>query len=122
MKGCIRARIKTQKQIEKVYPEASCWGKPPSKDNWLNLRSADEVLLPYLGKTVLVRKKRIDLFRRYYVIKDTDDIVIMPDWIDHFDSSDLVPPADYGEGVNESWMEPFEERYFFLNGVLIITG
>jgi hypothetical protein len=53
--GYIKARIKTHEQIVEVYPEAECWGKP-LKPGCL-FRSADEVILPYLGKTIWVRKK-----------------------------------------------------------------
>ena len=76
----IRARIKTHKELVKVYPEAKCWGKPISMDHLFP--SADEVILPYLGKTVWLRKKRHDSFRFYYEIKDTDGFIVLPDWID----------------------------------------
>jgi hypothetical protein len=49
--------------------------------------------MPYLGKTVWIKKKRIDLNKFYYGIKDTGGLAIYPDWIDYFDSEDLFSCA-----------------------------
>jgi hypothetical protein len=120
----IKARIKTQKQIEKVYPSAKYWGRPLDSEYWHP--SADEVILPYLGKTVWIRKKRNDLSRFYFEIRHTDGLVVSPDWIDYFDSGDLVPCAKwadpYGERVDDIWLEPYEKRYMMIDDLLIITG
>jgi hypothetical protein len=122
--GYIKARVKTQEQIQKVYPPAKYWGKPLDSEHLFP--SADEVIIPYLGKTVWVKKKRIDLFRFFYEIKDTGGWVVLPDWIDHFNSMDLVPPAGWRDPDHEvdddTWLEPFEERFIIIDGVLIITG
>ncbi|MFC1788625.1 hypothetical protein ACFLZE_01760 [Thermodesulfobacteriota bacterium] len=65
----ITARIKTQKQIEKVYPSAKYWGGPRSP-NYL-CRSACESLLPYLELAI---ENGFDNFD--WISKDTDwDII-----------------------------------------------
>ena len=121
----IKARIKTQEQIQKVYPDAKYWGNPPENRIWFPL--ADEVILPYLGKTVWIGKKRCDLFRFYYEIKESDGLVVMPDWIDYFESEDLVPPAEWEEEydefrVDDIWLDPFKERFTIIDDIIIITG
>ncbi len=122
----IKAKIKSQEQIEKVYPEAAYWGKPPAESIWLNFRPADEVILPYLGTTVWVRKKRIDLFDFLYEIKDSDGLVLMPNWIECFESEGLVPPAEwedpYEERVDDIWLDFSTDRFFVLDDILIVTG
>ena len=121
----IRARIKTHKELVKVYPEAKCWGKPISMDHLFP--SADEVILPYLGKTVWLKKKRHDRFRFYYEIKDTDGFIVMPDWIDYFDSAELVSPAEWKDSydpsvVDDTWLDYYESRVMVIDDLLIITG
>ena len=121
----IRARIKTHKELVKVYPEAKCWGKPISMDHLFP--SADEVILPYLGKTVWLRKKRHDSDRFYYEIKDTDGFIVLPDWIDYFDSAELVSPAEWKDFYNPSvvddtWLDYYESRVMIIDDLLIITG
>jgi len=89
-KNCkyIKAKIKTQKQMEKVIPDVKYWGNPPKDRVWIP--SPNELALPYLGKTVWLKKKRCDQFSFFYEIKDSDGILVEPEWIDHFDSEDLV--------------------------------
>jgi hypothetical protein len=41
----IKAKIKTQKQMEKVYPDVKYWGNPPKDRVWIP--SPDELALPY---------------------------------------------------------------------------
>ncbi len=121
----IRARIKTHKQLVKVYPEAKHWGKPISIDHLFP--SADEVIIPYLGKTIWLKKKRHDQCRFYYEIKDTDGFIVMPDWIDYFDSENLVSPAEWKDFydlsvVNDTWLNYYESRVMIIDDLLIITG
>ncbi len=120
----ITARIKTQKQIEKVYPSAKYWGGPRSP-NYL-CRSACESLLPYLGKTVLVRKIRLDIYRTYYEIKDTGGLRINANWIDFFDSENFVPAVEWKdpnwERFNDIWLDPLKKRYIIIDDIVIVTG
>lgn len=51
--GYIRAKTKTHEQVIKIYPPAECWGKEPDP---VFGPPADEIILPYLGKTVWVKK------------------------------------------------------------------
>ena len=118
------ARIKTQEQIVKVYPDAKDWGKPLSFERMFP--SADGAIMPYLSKTVWVKKKRYDLFRFYYEIKDSGGLVVSPDWIDYFDSEDLVPSAKWEDSMsdrtNDIWLDPYKERYIVIDDILIVTG
>jgi hypothetical protein len=108
-----------------VYPDAKYWGNPPENRIWFPL--AGEVILPYLGKTVWIGKKRYDLFRFYYEIKESDGLVVMPDWIDYFESEDLVPPAEWEEEydefrVDDIWLDPYKDRFTIIDDIIIITG
>jgi hypothetical protein len=121
----IRARIKTHQQLVKVYPEAKCWGKPISSDHVFP--SADEIIMPYLGKTVSLRKKRHDLFRFYYEIKSSGELIAMPNWIEFFDSEDLVAPAKWKDiydpsVIDDTWLNYYESRFVIIEDLLIITG
>ena len=124
MNRYIKAMIKTQVQIAELYPEAEYWGKEPLERGCL--RSADEVVLPYLGKTVWLRKIRDGQCSFYYVIQDTE-VVILAGWITYFDSEGFVPPADVpydssGEIKNDIWIEFYEGRHVVIDELLIITG
>ena len=72
----IKAKIKSQEQIQKVNPSAKYWGKLTGFDNMLP--SADECILPFLEKVVWVKKKRYDLLRVFYKVIDTDGITVSP--------------------------------------------
>jgi hypothetical protein len=121
----IRARIKTHEQLVKVYPEAKCWGKPISKDHWPI--SADEVIIPYLGKTVWLTKKRDDLFNFYFEIKDSGGLIVLPKWIEYFDSENLVAPAEWNNAyrpylVDDTWLNKYRSRFLIIEDLLIVTG
>lgn len=48
-----------------------------------------------------------------------------PKWIAHFVSPGLVPPAEFPdrEGrVDDAWAEPFDERFFYIDDLLVTTG
>ena len=75
----------------------------------------------------MLKKKRRSLFEFYYKIKDIDDIFIVPNWIAYFDSEHLVPPAVWEDiydssTVNDIWLDYYEDRIFFIDDLLIITG
>ena len=118
--GYIRARIKTQGQIARVYPPAVYWRKPV--DDMCCCGRADEVVLPYLGKIVWVKKKRRGILDFYYEIKDTDGVIVMPNWIAYFESDNLVHPAEGEDNVDYIWLMFKEDRIFFIDDLLIITG
>jgi hypothetical protein len=73
-----------------------------------------------------LRKKRIDLCQIYYEIKDTDGWVVLPEWIEYFDTADLVPPAKWEDPEDEIgydiWWEWYEERWIIIEDLLIVTG
>jgi hypothetical protein len=121
----IKARIKTQEHIELVYSDAKYWGNPPKDRIWFPL--ADEVILPYLGESVWLRKKRSGLLNFYYEIKDTDGLIVMPNWIEYFESDYLVPPAEWKNGYDESitidtWLDAYKTRSIIIDDIIIITG
>ena len=123
--GYIKARIKTMEQLKKVYPPAKHWGKPISFDHLFP--SADEVIIPYLGKTIWLKKKRIDRCRFSYEIKDSGGLVVKPDWIEYFDSAELVSPAEWKDFyepsvVDDTWLDYYESRFMIIDDLLIITG
>ena len=100
--GYIKAKIKSQGQIARVYPSAVYWGKPIDDEHWCH--GADEVVMPYLGKIVWVKKKRRGILDFYYEIKDTDGVIVMPNWIAYFESDNLVHPAEGEDNVDEIWL------------------
>lgn len=123
-KGYIKARLKTYELFVEVYPEAKHWGRPISCDHLFP--SADENILPYLGKTIWLQKKRQDLFRFYFEFKDADGFIALPNWIQSFDSPKLVPPAEWNDPydgrVDDIWLDPYKERWIILDDLLIVTG
>ena len=121
----IKAKIKTQGQIAHVYPSAVYWGKPIDDVHWC--RGADEAMLPYIGKIIWVKKQRRGLNEFYFEIKDTDGFIVMPNWIAYFDSENLVPPAQWKNSCDSSivydvWLNRDEERIFWVDDLLIVTG
>ena len=123
--GYIRARIKTQGQIARVYPPAVYWRKPV--DDMCCCGRADEVVLPYLGKIVWVKKKRRGILDFYYEIKDTDGVIVMPNWIAYFESDNLVHPAEWSDTYNPSivddiWLDDEKDRFMMIDVILIVTG
>jgi hypothetical protein len=107
-----------------VYPDAECWGKPLDSKHWCH--SVDEVILPYLVRTVWLRKKRRGLTWFCFEIQDTDGWIVLPDWIEYFDTAELVPPAKWDdlncEVDNDIWLGPFEERWIIIEDLIIVTG
>jgi hypothetical protein len=107
-----------------VYPDAECWGKPININRLFP--AADKVILPCLCKTTWVCNNRIDLGQFLFEIQDTDGLIVLPDWIEYFDTADLVPPAkwDDPDGMlgNDVWLEPFEDRWAIIGDLFIVTG
>ena len=121
----IKAKIKTQKQMEKVIPDAKYWGNPPKDRIWIP--SPNELVLPYLGKSVWLKKLRCDSNRFFYEIKTNEQIFVEPDWIDYFESDYLVPPAEWKDKYDNSktddlWLDPYIDRFIILDEIIIITG
>ena len=122
--GWIRARLKTHREVTWVFPEAVFGGRP----NHGMFRSADEVILPFLGKELWVRKVRGSCMDFHFEIKDTKGLIVLPNWIDHFESEDLVPPAEWerdraeDERTDDIWLDRFENRFFVIGDTVIIHG
>jgi hypothetical protein len=61
-----------------------------------------------------------------FEIKGTDGWIVLPDWIESFDSIELVPPAKwndpYCEVVDDIWLDLYEDRWMIIEDLLIITG
>jgi hypothetical protein len=62
----------------------------------------------------------------FFEIKDSGGLVVLPNWIDSFESEDLVPPAKWdrpGEELTDDiWLDRFEDRSFFVGDTFIIHG
>ena len=123
--GYIKAKIKSQGQIARIYPSAVYWGKPIDDEHWCH--GADEAVLPFLRKTLWLKKIRSGLHEFYYEIKDIDGLFMVPNWIAYFDSENLVPPAEWEDIenpfiVDDIWLNYEEDRIIFIDDLLIITG
>ncbi|MFO7557651.1 MAG: hypothetical protein R6X10_02385 [Desulfobacterales bacterium] len=117
--GYIKAKLKSQDAICKVYPAAYYWGT--HRYLW---PSACEAIMPYLGRFVWVKMIRIDLSRFTYELKLTGGLKISPDWIAYFDSEELVAGAkwDDEERTNDIWLDYREEKHIIFDDAIIITG
>ena len=62
----IKAKLKSHREIIWVFPRAVYWGRP----NGTGFRPADEAVLPYLGKTVWLQRRRNCCDEFYFEIKD----------------------------------------------------
>jgi hypothetical protein len=113
---------KTHREVIWVFPRAVYWGRPNHGD----FRQADECILPFLGKEVWVRKMRGCRTDFHFEIKDTGGLIVLPNWIDHFESEDLIPPAEWKdpdcEWADDTWIDHFEDRFFVIGDTLIIHG
>jgi hypothetical protein len=92
----IHARLKTWPMLIKFYPEAANWrcaGPFPS---------ADAVIIPYLGKMVPLKQRWIDNGNFYYEISGTSGIIVLPEWIDCFETDELIPLGGYDEEYGKS--------------------
>jgi len=120
----IKARIKTQRQIQIVYPGAKYWEMPLGPHR--PFPSADDVILPYCGKIVWLARKRVVRDRFHYEIKDSGGLIVKPNWVDFFDSEELVSPAVYllpcYEPEDDLWLDPDIERWIVVDDLLIVTG
>ena len=116
----IRARLKALDDVRLSWPLAWCWRNPYQN----GFPPADEVVIPYLGKTVWVRENRIDAVEVLYEIKDTRGLVVLPEWIDHFLlPDDSVPSSGWTKPKRvETWIERFEDRFLVLDDSVIIHG
>jgi hypothetical protein len=81
----------------------------------------------YLGKTVEIRKKRMYSSEFYFEIKYCGGLIVILEWIDHFDSEMLVLPAKYNDPNdpyvhNDTWLDYSDSRFVIINEIIIITG
>ncbi len=123
--GYIKAKIKSQGQIAQNYPSAVYWGKPIDNEHWCH--GADEAVMPFLRKTLWLKKIRSGINEFYYKMKDIDGLFMVPSWIAYFDSEHFVPPAEWEDIDNPSivddiWLNYEEDRIIFVDDLLIITG
>ena len=116
----IRASLKALDDVRLSWPMAWCW-RNPFLDNLFT--PADEVIIPYLGKTVWVRENRIDAWEVLYEIKGTRGLVVLPEWIEHFLPDNSVPSSGWTKPKRvETWIERFEDRFQLLDDTVIIHG
>ena len=116
----MRAQLKTLLDVRLSRPLAWCWQNP-----YLNnlFPPADEVVIPYLGKTVWVREQWIDRYEVLYEIKDSGGLIVLPEWIDHFIPGDSMPSSGWQAPERAgTWMGRFEDRFLILDDTMIIHG
>jgi hypothetical protein len=116
----IRVRLKTLIDLRISWALAWCW-RNPYLDNLFP--PADEVVIPYLGKTVWVLERSVNSSEVLYEIKNSRGLVVLPEWIEHFLPDDSVPPSGWQDPSRvETWIELFEDRFLVLDGTVIIHG
>jgi hypothetical protein len=120
----IKARLKTLDDLRLTWPLAWCWSNPYSKSPF---PPADEVVIPYLGKTVWVREKMVDSYEVLYEIKDSGGLIVLLEWIDHFQPDSTVPPSGWEiqkseQEKGDTWVERFEDRSTIVEDMMIIHG
>ncbi len=119
----IKARLKTHREVTWVYPDAVWWGRRTDR---IEFGSADEAVLPYLGKVVHLRKRRISDDQFFFEIKDSGGLLVLPNWVRSFESAELVPPADYDGAraglAGDTWLEWYEKRFMEIEDILVIHG
>ena len=55
--------------------------------------AADEVVIPFLGTTVMLKRMQNDQQAFFYEIVGTGGLVVGPKWVEYFDTDQLVPSA-----------------------------
>ena len=105
MTDFIRAKIKDRAQFQQVFP------LPVDGTNTPDIA---KFILSIIGMTIHVRKMRSNTGSFYYVSEIDSRFVIMPSWIEYFDTVELVP-THYAFG---SCVEPL----VLENGSVIVTG
>jgi hypothetical protein len=91
----IPAKLKILSELIKVYPEAASWhcaGPFPS---------ADAVIIPYLGKMVRLKQIWFDAKSFFFEISGTGGIIVLPEWIDYFETDELIPLDRHADEYDE---------------------
>jgi hypothetical protein len=115
----VKARLKTLDDVRLSWPLAWCWRNPYLS----GFPPADEVVIPYLGKTVWVRENRIDAWEVLYEIKDSRGLIVLPEWIEQFLPDDSVSPSGWQDPKRcETWVQLVEDRFLVLDDSVIIHG
>ena len=101
MTNYIRAKIKDRDQFQQVFPmPRDCTDAP----------DVAKFILSIIGKTIRVRKMRSRTGSFYYVSDIDHRWVIMPSWIQYFNTDKLV--------LSNS----FEQPLVLEDGTVVITG
>ena len=83
MTGYIKAKIKDRAQFQQVFPVP---------DDSTDASDIAKFIRSILGKTIRVRKIRSQTGSFYYVSDIDNRYVIMPSWVQYFDTHKLVLP------------------------------
>jgi hypothetical protein len=103
MTSYIRAKIKDRDQFKQVFP------LPKGSTNTPDIA---KFILSILGQTIKVQK-RISPKGTFYYVSDIDSrFVIIPNWIEYFDTVELLPVDVDGYG----------QVVVLENGVAVISG
>src|SRR5512143_1318852 len=116
----IKARLKTLIDLRLAWPLAWFWQNPYNPSIF---PPADEVVIPFLGKTVWVREKWVDKSEFIYEIKDTGGLIVLPEWVDQFLSeASMSMKRRKVSKKRGTWIERFEDQILVLEGLLIMHG
>ena len=86
-----KVRIKNREQFRKVFP------MPVDNDE---TPAIFRFILSIMGKSILVRRVSNLPGSFCYVPVDDDRFIIMPNWIEYFETDEMIPVSD-GFGLNE---------------------
>ena len=119
----VPARLKTWARLVHVYPDAFRWRNYGDRNLF---PAADEVVIPFLGTTVMLKRMQHDQRSFYYEIAGTGGLVVEPKWVEYFDTDQLVPsayvPAEVGKvrDVSDRWFDDPSERRYSVEGMEIV--
>ena len=119
----VPARLKTWARLVHVIPAALNWRNYGDRTLF---RSADEVVIPHLGTTVMLKRIQHDLLSFHYEIVGTGGLTVGPKWVEYFDTDQLVPSAyvrgDNGkvQDVSDQWCGAHSGPLLSIEGVEIV--
>ena len=69
----------------------------------------------------------MDSCENLYEIKGPSGLIVLPEWIDHFQPDSTVPPLGWeiqkaGQEKGDTWVERFEDRSTIVEDIMIIHG
>ena len=85
----IKARLKTHRECIS-WVLAGYWRKTELDNRFVQRRSC----IPFLERSLGPGNEGTHRFS-FFEIKNTGGLIVLPNWIDLFESEDLIPPAEW---------------------------